>query len=96
VSEQLRDAIGSMAESVWCGYRPSTAIGSDPTLDDPWPHLADAVLAMPELQAIRKALHDYGREALYLWPGCGTVGNALLYECDLPPSVVAWVIEEQP
>jgi len=46
---------------------------------------ADAVLAMPELQAIRKALRDMAHEA-----------DLELEDYDLPPSVVAWVMEGQP
>ena len=54
---------------------------------------ADAVLAMPELQAIRKALLDLADNIAGEFTGVGgRVTAADVLAGNLPPSVVAWVL----
>ncbi len=54
-------------------------------------HLADAVLDMPEMQAIRKALREVDR---YWWiEGNWDRGEWLRTSAELPESVIAWVLD---
>jgi len=81
MSDQLRDAIAfDGLDDVRVNYMAYCYGGSFDKRK-----AADAVLAMPELQAIRKALRDMAHEA-----------DLELEDYDLPPSVVAWVMEGQP
>ena len=56
---------------------------------------SDDILAMPELQAIRKALHDMAKEDRYAFGGI-TLPAESLADRGMPPSVVAWVLGGQP
>ena len=50
---------------------------------------ADAVLAMPEMEAIREALHDYTIE--YGFGGKSRQAE-ILHRRGMPESVIAWVV----
>ncbi len=53
--------------------------------------MATAVLAMPEMQAIRKALQEVDR---YWWiEGNWDRGEWLRTSAELPESVIAWVLD---
>ena len=75
---ELRDAISKVVHDRWWS----------PDMDaDEAAALANAVLAMPELQAIRKALHEVAGQRGYY-----DLAESLA-DLDLPPSVVAWVLD---
>ena len=69
------------------------------TLLDSWPntYTADAVLAMPEMQAIRKALiHATYNAARHAYPAAPEppMATYMRERCELPDSVIAWVLDE--
>jgi hypothetical protein len=59
--------------------------------------VADAVLAMPEMQAIRRTLAVYGQVESALSKDSRVKMNPRLWlsgVCGIPESVVAWVLED--
>jgi hypothetical protein len=78
---EFRDAIARTADEFgqsWSGE------------GDPNEGFADAVLAMPEMRAIRKALVEHCSMYHHHDP------RLLLLALGLPESVIAWVLEDQP
>jgi hypothetical protein len=59
--------------------------------------LADSLLAMPEMQAIRKALiRATYNAALWSYPAAPEppMATYMRERCELPESVIAWVLDE--
>ena len=82
--------------------QPATAESGDIRTHIDWRDNADDVLAMPEMQAIRKALHGMAQKIAWEWGydlGATLLDDAANPRPDwtLPASVVSWVLEgEQP
>jgi hypothetical protein len=76
----FRDAIAqAINDTVWAELEPTPENLTE----------ADAVLAMPEMQAIRKAL-AFGGEALTDYMKSPDVG---LRSIDVPEHIIAWVLD---
>lgn len=83
---ELRDAIARTIA------QPATAESADIRTHIDWRDNADDVLAMPELEAIRKALRDVAEEDRYAF-GCVTPPAEALTNRGLSTSIIAWVLE---